>query len=185
MKTYLLLLRGINVGGKKRLSMGELKELLEKAGCLDVKTYINSSNVFLRSDEEELQFFCQKLILDHFHMAVSCQVISLHALLSMNKQIPECFNKDSGAKHNAIFTIDPWLPQDVIQMMPVPHPDIEKVFAGDQVIFWACPKKAFSKSMYGKMSAKPQIYSKVTVRNGNTFEKLVAIAEDYLERFGD
>lgn len=90
MKTYLLLLRGINVGGKNRLPMGELKELLEKAGCLDVKTYINSGNVFFRSDEEELQFFClcQKLILDHFHMAVSCQVISLHALLSMNKQIP-------------------------------------------------------------------------------------------------
>lgn len=70
-------------------------------------------------------------------------------------------------------------------MMPVPNPDIEKVFAGDQVIFWTCPKKAFSKSTYGKMSAKPQIYSKVTVRNGNSFEKLVAIAEDYLERFGD
>ncbi|WP_438478525.1 DUF1697 domain-containing protein [Streptococcus pluranimalium] len=41
MKTYICLLRGINVGGKNRLSMTELKSIMEDACCCDVKTCIH------------------------------------------------------------------------------------------------------------------------------------------------
>ena len=50
MKTYVILLRGINVGGKNKISMAELKALLEEEGCEDIVTYIQSGNVVLRSD---------------------------------------------------------------------------------------------------------------------------------------
>src|SRR5215208_149202 len=50
MKTYVLLMRGINVGGKNKISMAELKLFLETQGCEDVVTYIQSGNVVLRSD---------------------------------------------------------------------------------------------------------------------------------------
>lgn len=43
---YILLLRGINVGGKNKVSMIELKELLSKEGFEDVDSYINSGNFF-------------------------------------------------------------------------------------------------------------------------------------------
>lgn len=46
---YIALLRGINVGGKHRLPMSDLKLLLEKNGCVDVRTYIQSGNVILSS----------------------------------------------------------------------------------------------------------------------------------------
>lgn len=39
MKKYIVLLRGINVGGKNKVSMKELKELFEKNGFHDVITY--------------------------------------------------------------------------------------------------------------------------------------------------
>ena len=48
MKTYIALLRGINVGGHHSLPMKELKVVLEKAGCIDVHTYIQSGNVVFR-----------------------------------------------------------------------------------------------------------------------------------------
>ena len=48
MKTYIALLRGINVGGKNTLSMKDLSAMLEELGARKVKTYINSGNaVFL------------------------------------------------------------------------------------------------------------------------------------------
>jgi len=47
-KTYIALLRGINVGGSHALSMKELKLLLENEGCADVQTYIQSGNVIFR-----------------------------------------------------------------------------------------------------------------------------------------
>ena len=49
MTTYILLFRGINVGGHHLLPMKDLKSLLEEEGYEDVKTYIQSGNVVLKS----------------------------------------------------------------------------------------------------------------------------------------
>ena len=43
--TYVALLRGINVAGKNRLPMKDLRAMFERAGCSDVRTYIQSGNV--------------------------------------------------------------------------------------------------------------------------------------------
>ena len=48
MKTYIVLFRGINVGGKNLLPMKELVALLEKNSFQNVKTYIQSGNVVLQ-----------------------------------------------------------------------------------------------------------------------------------------
>jgi uncharacterized protein (DUF1697 family) len=49
MKTWIALLRGINVVGKNKLPMKTLAALMEKSGCRDVVTYIQSGNVVFRS----------------------------------------------------------------------------------------------------------------------------------------
>lgn len=49
MNTYITLFRGINVGGHNMLPMKELKVVLEKSGCQEVRTYIQSGNVILAS----------------------------------------------------------------------------------------------------------------------------------------
>jgi uncharacterized protein (DUF1697 family) len=48
--TYAALLRGINLGSHKRVGMADLRELVEDLGCTDVRTYVQSGNVVLRSD---------------------------------------------------------------------------------------------------------------------------------------
>ena len=45
MKQYIAFLRGINISGKNKVSMAELKEGFEKLDFGDVKTYLNSGNV--------------------------------------------------------------------------------------------------------------------------------------------
>lgn len=52
MKTYIALLRGINVGGHKKILMADLKLLLESIGLQNVQTYIQSGNVIFNSKEE-------------------------------------------------------------------------------------------------------------------------------------
>jgi uncharacterized protein (DUF1697 family) len=52
MKTWIALLRGINVGGKHIVPMKELIKLLEANGFVNVKTYIQSGNVVLQSQTE-------------------------------------------------------------------------------------------------------------------------------------
>jgi uncharacterized protein (DUF1697 family) len=50
MTRYLVLLRGINVGGRNKVPMAALRELLERHGHTKVSTYIASGNVILSSD---------------------------------------------------------------------------------------------------------------------------------------
>ena len=46
---YILLLRGVNVGGKNKVSMSELKNMLLTSGFEDIDSYINSGNLFFTS----------------------------------------------------------------------------------------------------------------------------------------
>lgn len=49
MNTWVALLRGINLGARRKVSMPVLREALGEAGFADVRTYINSGNVVLYS----------------------------------------------------------------------------------------------------------------------------------------
>ncbi len=49
MKTYIALLRAVNVGGTGKLPMAELKALCERLGFANVRTYIASGNVLFQS----------------------------------------------------------------------------------------------------------------------------------------
>lgn len=53
MKTYISMLRGINVSGQKKIRMAELKSLYESLGMANVQTYLQSGNVVFDSPEPE------------------------------------------------------------------------------------------------------------------------------------
>jgi len=57
MNTYIVFLRGINVGGNTMVSMKKLIKHIEGLGCKDVRTYLNSGNIILKTSysEEELR----------------------------------------------------------------------------------------------------------------------------------
>jgi len=45
MKRYIALLRGINISGKNKVPMAELRKCFESLGVMEVKTCLNSGNV--------------------------------------------------------------------------------------------------------------------------------------------
>ncbi|HEL1585698.1 TPA: DUF1697 domain-containing protein [Streptococcus suis] len=49
---YVLLLRGINVGGRNKVVMSELRQAVADLGCVNVETYINSGNLFFDTEKE-------------------------------------------------------------------------------------------------------------------------------------
>ncbi|MFY4774291.1 DUF1697 domain-containing protein [Metabacillus sp. RGM 3146] len=53
MALYIALLRGINVGGKNKIKMAELRKIVEEAGLSSVQTYIQSGNVLFESTDNE------------------------------------------------------------------------------------------------------------------------------------
>jgi uncharacterized protein (DUF1697 family) len=53
MATHVALLRGINVGGRNKVAMADLREIMASLGHTDVATYIQSGNVVFRTDEKD------------------------------------------------------------------------------------------------------------------------------------
>ena len=51
MDRYIALLRGINISGKNKIAMSELKARFIEIGCEDVITYLNSGNVVFSIEE--------------------------------------------------------------------------------------------------------------------------------------
>ncbi len=54
MTTYLALLRGINVGGHKKVPMADLRAMLEKAGYRNVRTVLATGNVLFESPDKDV-----------------------------------------------------------------------------------------------------------------------------------
>ncbi len=52
MPKKIALLRGINVGGKRKILMADLKIIFEKMGFTDIKTYLQSGNVIFNSTQK-------------------------------------------------------------------------------------------------------------------------------------
>ena len=68
MKRYIALLRGINISGKNKIPMAELKKGFETIAYGEVRTYLNSGNVIFSSDEDNIRKLrnCQEIT---FHIA--------------------------------------------------------------------------------------------------------------------
>ena len=77
MQVYIAFLRGVNVGGHKKVPMAKLREILKEAGLHEVKTYIQSGNIVFKSEVNsvsELEQIIQKSIADNFGFIVPALV---------------------------------------------------------------------------------------------------------------
>lgn len=91
METYIALLRGINVSGKNKLLMKELKLALVSLNLSNVTTYIQSGNIVFQcsnSINHELEKAIESLILEHFQLIVPTIVISHNQLIKIEKENP-------------------------------------------------------------------------------------------------
>ncbi|MGB5387686.1 MAG: DUF1697 domain-containing protein [Eudoraea sp.] len=61
MPKYIALLRGINVGGHKKIMMADLRMIFEKSGFLAVTSYIQSGNVIFQSNEADTKKLEQQI----------------------------------------------------------------------------------------------------------------------------
>jgi uncharacterized protein (DUF1697 family) len=89
--TFVALLRGINVGGKNKVPMAQLKSSLASLGYEDVVTYIQSGNVVFRSpvgDARKVAATIEKRIAEEFEVPASVLIRTPAELRAVEKQNP-------------------------------------------------------------------------------------------------
>ena len=173
---YIALLRGINISGKNKISMPELKTALGEKGFADVKTYLNSGNVIFSDDETDavkLAESIRAIILETFHLEIPVFVISQDELKCLLSKAPSWWG--SGSKDiydNLIFAIAPHSIETVAEKIGEPTEKIEKVqFCGNSV-FWSFARKLCAKANWWKKTAAPGIGEMITIRTANTLRKI-------------
>lgn len=85
MAPYVALLRGINVGGHKRVPMAELRELFVSLGLADVRTLLQSGNVVFSAQEtstSSLEERLERATLERFGFEVAYVVRSRERFLA-------------------------------------------------------------------------------------------------------
>lgn len=170
---YILLLRGVNVGGKNKVSMNDLKASLEGLGCQNVVTYINSGNVIFDTDDD-LAIIKENIatILGHFPFTIKHVILTKDEYLDEVSNLPEWWHQPLARKDVLFYTddVDPEDIKDRISQMPL-HDEI--VHFGKKAVFWGkYTEKEFLRTSYHKLLMKEKFYPLVTIRNGRTFDAL-------------
>jgi uncharacterized protein (DUF1697 family) len=179
MNRYIALIRGINVGGKNKVSMGQLKSELEARGFERVISYINSGNIIFSSsktDLVELVSDIETILHSAFSVSTKVAVIEVGQFHRAVKQAPSWWNKQPDDKHNALFIIAPATAETVASIVGAPKDEYEKVHITEQLIYWTAPLKTFSRTRWSKI-VSTAAYDSVTIRNANTVMKLAALTQ--------
>ncbi|MFI6490923.1 DUF1697 domain-containing protein [Streptomyces sp. NPDC050564] len=173
--TYAALLRGINVGGAKKVPMAELRTLMEGLGLADVRTYLQSGNAVFSSDhgdEESLAAELAQAIEKHFGFTVGVLVRD-HAYLKAVREACPFPAADLEAKqlHATYFSgpVDAERFASVDQSAFLP----EEFRLGDRVLYLYAPD-GLGRSKLAETLSKPRLLKGITAtsRNWNTVVKL-------------
>lgn len=180
---YVALLRGINVGGKNKVSMPELRTAFTDYGFIDVSHYINSGNILFSSentDEVAIQSQCETLVKNRFQLDIPIAVISSADYIDALIHAPDWWGQDKESKHNAIFVVYPATMQNVYKQIGDIKPEYEKIHCYGKVIFWSAPVITFSRTRLSKI-VSTSLYRSVTVRNVNTAMKLKELLQNTIK----
>jgi uncharacterized protein (DUF1697 family) len=180
----LVLLRGINVGGKNKVPMAPLRALLDDLGFVDVATYIASGNVILSSDRSaaEIKQQIEAALPKAFRLdseLVSVLVLSRAQMRAIVDRRPAGFGDQPDRYHSdAVFLIG----IDAATAMTVfdPRPGVDRVWPGEGVIYSERLSAERTRSRLGKIVGT-SLYKSMTIRNWAT---TLALAE-LLERPGN
>ena len=176
---FIVLLRGINVGGKNMIAMPKLKSVFENAGFQNIITYINSGNILFECslDEAVIKATCEKAITDEFGLDIPVCVISATDLTDAMMNTPDWWNMAPDARHDAFFVIPPMTAKEICEYVGSVKEAYEKVTYFGRVIFWSAPLVTFSRTRWSKITKDKAMYRSITVRNANTALKLAKMTQ--------
>lgn len=171
---YVLLLRGINVGGSNRFEMPRLRALIEGLGCSNVSTYINTGNVFLESQQEQisLQTRIAQAIEEEFGLSVPILLKAQSEIDSIAAAIPSDWHNDTEYRADVAYLFPEIDPEAILTDLPF-RQEYTEVHHTAGALLWRVKRTDYNRSSLSKIVGH-RLYQLMTVRNVNTARKLAS-----------
>lgn len=171
---YVALLRGINLGSKRRIAMADLRSWLTGLGYTDVRTLLQSGNAVFRTAKRAatVRKEVEAALAEHAGFAVDCVLRTADELRAVVAADPFGTVADDGARYLVSFLDVParWPELDPAAYEP------ERVHLADrEAYFWVPTGIQKSKILAAFPARKGET---ATIRNWNTVTKLVAMTKE-------
>jgi len=177
---HLALLRGVNVGGKNRAPMADIKRAVENLGFERVSTYINSGNVLFdagrRSAVAGLTTDIERAIEGAVGFHVDVLVWDLGRLRKLVRSIRDEWVNNDVLRCDVIFlwpdVDDPGIVDDLPR-----NPEVDEVTYLPGALVWRFERAHAGRSRLNKVVGTP-VYRRMSIRNVTTVRTLLQKMED-------
>jgi uncharacterized protein (DUF1697 family) len=177
MTTYVALLRGVNLGARNKVSMADLRTLIESLGADDVQTYVQSGNVVFKSGVRS----AAKLTGD-IERQISAELgLEIKVVLRTDKQLakivaanPFAASQSEGTKLHVTFLAESPKASLTRALEPEAFEPDEFQVKGREVYLHT--PKGYGRSKLSNAYFEKQLGVAGTTRNWNTVTKLVELA---------
>jgi len=174
-----VLLRGINVGGKNKIAMSSLRELCGAAGLSPVVTYITSGNIVCGDAKHRssaaLALLIEERIRARFALSIPVLVRTFADMQAINSALPDEWVNDKEMKSDILFL---WRDIDSPAVVAECHPtSVDHVRYVPGALLWSVARSEQLQSGLMRLAGRA-LYQKMTVRNVTTFRALYALITD-------
>ena len=175
MKTYISLLKGINVGGQRKIPMAELRAILNNTSLCNVSTYIQTGNIFFQTSESNriaLEHLIHTEIKQHFGFEVDVLIVTHKDIQRILNDCP--FPNDIKEKSYFMMLHDK-PSEEMIKIASEKTYEAEDYHIINDCIYYDCPK-GMGKAKFNMNYFERQLNTFATARNYNTMVKLKTIS---------
>jgi uncharacterized protein (DUF1697 family) len=175
---YVALLRGINLGAKNKVAMGDLRGLIEALGYNDVRTYLQSGNLIFdssSSSREKIAARIEKAIAGEFGLDIAV-IMRTHPELERVATGNPFFSK--AAKHTSLqvmFLADSPSSKAVKALDPDRSAPDRFHVRGKDVFLWL--PKGSARSKLTITYFEKALGTRATARNWRTVTKLLHLVQ--------
>jgi len=179
MKTYIALLRGINVSGHKLIKMELLRNVLHELDFKNISTYIQSGNILFQSDIDDkakLGHQISGIIVKHFGFDVPVTVVTPDELRKIIKDNPYAGQKieDPAQPYVAFLSEAPTV--HALDLFKVIDFKNDTFITIDKTMYLFYADSAGNTKLSNAI-IESKLKLKATTRNWKTINKLIELSE--------
>lgn len=175
---YVGLLRGINVGGRNKVLMADLRAAFTAHGCTDVETYIQSGNVVFASDHprDSLEGSLEAVLGDRFGIELTVVVRTHRQLRDVVAKAPAGFGASPETYHSdVVFLKAPLTASKAMQVVEL-RDGVDRAWPGAGVVYFSRLSARRTESRMSRIVGTPE-YRRMTIRNWATTTRLLGMLD--------